>query len=353
MNPHSQSSNTFKFLHIQTLRGISALLVILFHSNALTINYGQEPSWAKILLGSFGEAGVDIFFVISGFIIATVTPLGSGIKEFLIKRAIRVVPLYWCVTLFYLSIYFLLPQAFNTFHAELYHVVSSFLFIPSAGPDGQVVPVVSYGWSLNFEVLFYILFSFFLPFTTWQRVLGVIGGFVFIFILALFSEVFPAKWATALNFYNNSMVIEFVVGMILGTLYIEKVKITRYLPLLSLTILAIYFFLKFSMDGMSDIRFVRYGLPAISIFSIFLYLDLTQKVKPILVRLGDISYSLYLVQAFTLPILWKLLMRLGIMQRMNVNLIVLVSIAFTIFVAELTYRFIEKKSQRQLNRFFR
>jgi exopolysaccharide production protein ExoZ len=121
---------------IQVLRGVAAVMVVLFH----------------VLGFQIGSAGVDIFFVISGFIMFHTNRevfghAGAAIL-FLKRRILRVAPLYWLCTAFALW-----PKT------ELKTLAASVLFVPVRSGDGSIHTVLAPGWTLNFEMFFYIVFA--------------------------------------------------------------------------------------------------------------------------------------------------------------------------------------------------
>ena len=130
---------------VQALRGIAALLVVLFHLH---------------LLGP-GFAGVDIFFVLSGVIMGTV-----GIHErpgvFIRRRLARIVPLYWLVTLA-MCIMSLVPGLMRNFQFDTVSLLKSLMFIPYRDAHGDILPLVAPGWTLTYEMLFYMIFAALLP----------------------------------------------------------------------------------------------------------------------------------------------------------------------------------------------
>ena len=123
-------------------------------------------------------AGVDIFFVISGFIML-VTSRQTSPAEFMVRRLIRIVPLYWALTLLVSALLILKPELFRTTVVTAPFLIKSLLFIPYANPGhgGEVMPILTPGWSLNFEMFFYLIFCFVLIFPLGRRIL--VSGMVF------------------------------------------------------------------------------------------------------------------------------------------------------------------------------
>jgi exopolysaccharide production protein ExoZ len=133
------------FRSIQYLRAFAALSVLLFHIT-------QRGSHGVTV----GAAGVDVFFVISGFIMATITNARVITPfEFLRDRLVRIAPAYWIVTLFLVLLAAAVPLSFPTFTAPAYHLLFSLAFIPHTDPLGGSFPVLVPSWTLNYEMFFY------------------------------------------------------------------------------------------------------------------------------------------------------------------------------------------------------
>src|SRR6476620_2791854 len=137
---------------IQMLRGIAAMMVVFVH---------LDVQLRRLNLGSVDSAwmasGVDIFFVISGFImwVTTVRRPQITAAEFMRNRIVRIVPLYWAISLFVLATTLLAPSLLHTTVFDAPHVVTSFLFLPWRDPvTGDFWPLLVPGWTLNFEMLF-------------------------------------------------------------------------------------------------------------------------------------------------------------------------------------------------------
>lgn len=181
---------TQRFHSIQCLRAIAALMVLIFHMH--------KSLW-------LGPMGVDIFFVISGFIIGQVNQQTTPI-DFLAKRAIRIIPLYWFVTLFYCSLS-LFTKLLPAFSFTVPRLMESLLFIPNYDSTGHIWPLVVPGWSLNYEVFFYVLFAAGLAFNRPLQIVATVIG-----ILTFAGLIWGPKGAFAQT-YTNSLMLEFVMGL--------------------------------------------------------------------------------------------------------------------------------------------
>ena len=141
MNSRS-TANKAEVVSIQYLRGVAAMSVALFHTSVNMPAF----AWPSSLARDFGDCGIDVFFVISGFVMFFVTKDNSmSSRTFLLRRIIRIVPLYWLATILYL-ILFLASGYGRAIEVVFSHIVQSMLFIPHANPgtgtNAEAYPVV-------------------------------------------------------------------------------------------------------------------------------------------------------------------------------------------------------------------
>jgi exopolysaccharide production protein ExoZ len=139
-----------KLHSVQYLRGIAALSVVVAHSISHPL---PSPPFESVLIG---HAGVLLFFVISGFIMVTITGDRFEPLAFIKHRIVRIVPLYWLVTIATAASAVLIPSVFKNTTMSVSHFVASLLFIPARNPvDPRVIePVMKLGWTLNFRCSF-------------------------------------------------------------------------------------------------------------------------------------------------------------------------------------------------------
>jgi len=149
------------YVCVQALRAVAAGLVVTHHSISLWLEaiIHRPDQWRWIN----GAAGVDIFFVISGFVMAISLPGLAGRENkagvFLTRRFARVVPLYWAATTLMLAQMWAQKGVAMETLAMRWRVLASYLFIPAQDGNGRLFPIVTVGWTLNFEVFFYLLFA--------------------------------------------------------------------------------------------------------------------------------------------------------------------------------------------------
>ncbi len=271
-----------ELVSIQYLRAIAAIAVIFFHA-------------AKMMHRSFeaGAAGVDVFFVISGFIMWTIgARYGAKPGAFLAKRAARIVPLYWVLTLVVAAIA-LLPPAFRSYGAipSVGHLVASLLFVPE-----HSAPVIPAGWTLDFEVLFYLVFALSLFLAARARLIAL--------TLALAGLSF-AGWLThpanpVLTMLTSPLLLEFAGGVWLGKAWSDGLRLPAWLgaPLLAIGFGAIVLVPMLGIYPEAN-RTLLWGVPAILIVAGALSLEPVRAWQP-LKFLGDASYAIYLAHVTAL-----------------------------------------------------
>lgn len=147
-----------KIGNIQALRGIAVLLVVFAHVGSYEKRFFDGHAYLQ-LFTSIGTAGVDLFFVISGFVMMAICQgrfqKKNGASSFLLRRVVRIYPLYWVFTLLYLPIFLLHPEMMNRQEgAEGISLLRSFLLLPSLQ-----APLVGQAWTLVHEMYFYLVFS--------------------------------------------------------------------------------------------------------------------------------------------------------------------------------------------------
>jgi exopolysaccharide production protein ExoZ len=163
MLPKTRSSETLS--SIQALRAVAALSVLELH---ITGNISNRPGFTVTSIDNLiGAAGVDLFFIISGFIMVYASePLfgrPAGPQVFFLRRLIRIAPLYWAVSAVFIVFFLVTPNGFATTIAasntSIGTIIASFMFLPFPRPDGAMLPLLGVGWTLNYEVFFYVIFA--------------------------------------------------------------------------------------------------------------------------------------------------------------------------------------------------
>lgn len=271
---------------LQMLRGIAGILVVLEHVRFLNC-------------GSFA---VDIFFCLSGFMILFSTQKDSSC--FLQKRLIRILPLYYLMTVgTYLSLLFL-PNLFEKTQANPLYLIKSLLFIPFDMGDGVLQPLVRIGWTINCEMFFYLIFFIAMKISHKHRAIISSGLLLSIILIA---QLTGLSWAP-LAFYGDWVMLEFILGM---ACYYIAAKLhalyrARRLPgfcgigalFIACLLLLVLMATKHSINVLSFRRPLIWGLCALIIVLCFFVMGLFLPTPKALTQLGNISFSLYLLHYY-------------------------------------------------------
>ncbi len=163
------------------------------------------------------------FFVISGFImLVTTTKNPLGAKKFLELRIVRVVPLYWLMTLLMVGCAALIPYEFKTMQLSVPAVVKSLLFIPynSLSFPGHPWPLLVPGWSLNYEMFFYLLFAATLLIPLRWRVASLLATLVCLVVAGIIIGPAPAE-TRCCGCTPSPALLEFAGGVLVGHLWLR------------------------------------------------------------------------------------------------------------------------------------
>lgn len=314
-----------RLLGIQFLRGVAANMVVLYHfySTGLLSTYNSNNRFDSFVFFKNFFVGVDLFFVISGFIMFYISGRGNlSRKNFIISRFIRIVPLYWLVTFlqFFVSVFIFEKRiSFSYLFQSLTFTVNTNEHLPLLGP----------GWSLQYEVLFYFICTIALFNSVRYRLI------VCIVLLFLCRLLLP---------FGNIM-IEFIFGAIAFMMgrYLSK-RLVQFLTALSFLIFGFMLIIYDLPSG--SMRYLFFGIPAIMIVTFF---SMTQREFPgFLVVPGDYSYSLYLTHTLVISALFKC-SQWPILIHLNAFIFLLLGFTVCNFFAYLFWFWIERPITFKLN----
>ena len=295
-----------KLKSIQALRAIAAIAVMFAHLYGIeNRDADATPLLSELVL--HGMAGVDLFFVISGFIMVWVAGDwqrgAQSSRAFLYARATRIYPTWWLFA-GALSIYFWLTLGAPWDPAEVSptgmsgteHLVKSFLLVPQ-----EILPVLQLGWTLVHEMYFYLGFALILLLPVAWR-LPAMGVWASLIIAAIIAGQTRFHATTLVGLIFHPMTLEFLMGAAIG--WVVKSGFTKYAgPILALGLIGLVSsFWTVDMLSLEQSFPVRrtlfmggaaacivYGLVAMEIRH-----GASKWALPVLVRIGDWSYSLYL-----------------------------------------------------------
>ena len=281
-----------------------------------------------------GQYGVDIFFILSGFVIYYTTKEGSCWKKFAIKRLFRIFPLYWVCLLGY--------SLLNGFDMNASALIRNILMMPYDGAIGYSSLVVGQAWSTCFELYFYAVFAIVLFLGLRKRyVVYLIAGLMIVGLVLRRAEVFTgygfADYVYSLigsSFY----IVKFIFGILIAIVYrrlesVNSIGLSRVCFLLA--VLASLFML------------VRYNPIYAAVWSpvyFILWLMANRYIEKFssgavhksMVWLGDISFSIYLVHLLVIKVIMN---NFGID---DVWAVMPLALLFTICISGITYRTVEK-----------
>ena len=349
-----------RFESLQVLRGISALAVLLFHSHELGISkLGAHPGFWNFFV--FGHSGVDVFFVLSGFIMFYIHESDLGkptrLKPFVLKRGIRIYPIYWILTLIVLASFYLAPESIKAYKTNIRFVLKSMTLFPVDG-----MPIIPPAWSLSHEIKFYGIFA--LAICIPMRFSRWLVGFLVALSLTVYSlQLLPGTHALFdaltrnhfLYFLMHPYNLQFAAGALCAFI------LRRHTPTKGFIIFAaglLLFAAAAMVDNRGrmpvDWRILGYGVPsAILLFGTAAWNF--QSRSPIfrsMVFLGEASYSLYLIHYPFCSIACILLLKSGVVHVAGVTLATTLMVCLAVFAGCLFHWLVEKPILKAAHRRF-
>lgn len=331
-----------KYQSVQALRALAALGVVAFHTHGVVVAHGWLPHIFP-RLSRYGEIGVDVFFVISGFVMALVTygePRGfASARSFIAARIARVVPLYWVLTACFIALVAVVPGAFDNAHVGAWSAITSFAFFPSLNWTGITAPVLGVGWTLNYEMWFYIVFAVAICATRYR--LLAVGAFL---VLTSSLRLLPSG-GVAYEFYTNPLVLEFLFGCCLGALYASGRRVPPAVAA-GLLVVIVVAGKAFAPTLTDTNRFLVFGLPALAVVVAGLSLESRMRWSAWLERVGDSSYSLYLTHLLAMPFVVGVLQAIDTQHRVPGDLVCVAVVVASVAIGLACYRWIERPASR-------
>ena len=334
---------------VQVLRALAATSVALRHAQhdaaSLELEAGRTfQAWNPIPW----SAGVDIFFVISGLIMVHTSrqlfAKTGGARLFLSRRIARIVPLYWSVTTLYLVVALLAPTFLNQTYINSRFVIESYFFIPATRPDGVVQPLYELGWTLNYEMLFYVLFA--------AAIVLPMRWAVTVLLTTLVGMVFAGRLAAPLRepfaFWTDPIILEFALGVMVGIMCASGLRPSGLIRacVAATGLAALMLAAAFPEISVGIARPVVYGIPAsLIVWSAALApseLRHESRAARWGAGVGDASFALYLLHPFVIRAMRIIFWRTGLILLLGPWTFIALALATTFGVALITYRLFEK-----------
>ncbi|MBB3457461.1 exopolysaccharide production protein ExoZ [Rhizobium sp. BK313] len=279
---------------IQYLRALAAISVVFFHVSE-TYDLGFK----------IGASGVDIFFVISGFIM-WVTTQGKLVspQEFMSRRISRIVPVYWIATIVTVVVITVKPLFFFDVDPSAENLIGSLFFLPLI-KDEALHPVVVQGWTLSYEMFFYLIFSISLLLSEFNRFCFLVIALVL--LVALHSQM-PFSYARA---FTEPVILEFAAGVIIGRLWTQNFRIPFHIAMALMTGGVVLLLTSALLPDVD--RVVRWGVPATLLVLGVAFAERERGSPELAVVhfLGDASYSIYIWHVLTGVVVTAILLRVG------------------------------------------
>ena len=331
------------FLGIQSLRFLAAALVVLMH--------GTHYSVERLVAGPIfinGAAGVDVFFVISGFVMMmsseSLFSREGGWRTFAVRRVVRIVPLYWALLSLKVATLIFLPAALSNTQISWTEVLASYLFIPHYNAQGAIAPILVVGWTLNFEMFFYAILAVTMSLRQdpYRLTIGIL-------IALAIGACFRPSQGSALLFYFDPIVLEFGYGMLIAR-YVRSVPGLSPRVGVGLLVMGVAALCVPVATAPGLTRAFVWGLPAASIVLGVCALErslssVPRRVLTVATKLGDCSYALYLVHPLVGPLVPSVLAKAGVA---STSLSVAGTLCVSVVAAWLVHVIVEKPTTQWL-----
>jgi peptidoglycan/LPS O-acetylase OafA/YrhL len=331
MSNKNSSMNNKSIEILQLLRAVAAIIVVMNH--LLSESFGGVFKY-------IGGYGVNIFFVISGFIM-TYTAINKNPVEFIFDRIIRIYPPYL------ISSFALIVISFFSFHKDLYFIVGNILLLPGSDDGYRLANPVA--WTLVYEIYFYIVFAFVLMMMPTRKYAALVCAMLLCSSVLLIKFLYPftGKYnSLALhNIVQSYMIIQFAAGCMIGIYYerIAKFNMSQYAFLALSVILSVACFALIDLLPESDVS--RYDIfYPFSILVVALSLTVRKCSFTKLIYIGNASYSIYL----THPYFNIALSRMGLLDSKSITIIaviasIVVGVAFSRMVEIPITKYLKRK----------
>lgn len=282
------------------LRAVSAIFIVFSHIGCTNALFG----------GNLGGFAVCIFFMLSGFLTVFSTQKKEN-KMFLVKRYLKIAPLYYALTFFCFTIARIKPVLFNTANPTIPNLIKSLCFIPYLNDNGLSRPLLDVGWYINVLMFFYVIFRISMLISHKYRGLAASG--ILLAITAAGQIFIPENGIFLL--YRNGMVT-LSMGMLTACLYgrfSERISDIKTLnikkPLMNVLLIGVYVGLIFAFCHFDTNPYIKLFIP-LFIFICYTICDSCVVPTKYMAFISKISMSMYLIHEFVVKGVSRLIFNL-------------------------------------------
>jgi peptidoglycan/LPS O-acetylase OafA/YrhL len=325
-------------------RALACLLIVAYHTSEYLAAQGTDvPAVFRRTLG------IDLFFVMSGFTLMYGARPADNPLMFMARRLARIVPLYWVLTFAWVGAALLRPTWFPATDTSGDAILASLFFFPHYDLLGRTHPPLFVGWTLNYLVFLYVVFSLSLWLSPRMRVVFTFGGIVLTLVLA---RLAPGTGAVQ-EFFSNPVQLEFAAGLLIA-LVIQEPKVAAWVrthqvwPLSLFGLAALAAGSSLGLEGATKVL-VLGSAAAVAVFGLTGQDLHRQPMAPnVLSWLGQITFPIYLLHPFAILALGYAAMKLVPMPGLHVPLLLVAVPAVAIGLAFLSDRRFEKPINARL-----
>lgn len=334
---------------IQVLRGIATLLVACVHLQAIEQKYGPEgailPAWLI-----YGKVSVDLFFVISGFVIATVTygqfQSMQATRHFIFQRITRIYPPYWVYSTIVLAVWLYRPDMVNATQNNQVNILASFLLLPQ-----ELFPLLMVGWTLIHEMYFYLVVAFLMPFVQEKKFPAVLAlwGLIVIVGHTYFISNPSENPGPAMKLVFHPLTLEFIGGATIALLLRGGVTGKGYMVMIigvaGFLFTAIWLHASnITLDINGWWRVLCFGLPSLLVVYGAASAEIGGKVRfpGIMRKIGDASYSIYLAHVLVLSAIGRVWAQIVTPDLINHVVALVIMMLAVVITGLISYRWVEK-----------
>lgn len=344
---------------IQALRAIAVILVVYVHAiDSSTEVFAKAQHSTFYYLENWGAIGLDLFFVISGFIMTRIIhsyQKSEGWKLFAYKRALRIIPLYWGISL----VATLLIS--RTYSIKLATFIKTIVFFPFFESTFEF-PVIGVGWSLSYEMYFYLLITMALFLRIRKPQQSTIALLLFLSVLGFFLN--PTNVLS--RFLSSPLLVEFALGIGCGLIYdyFRSATWGQWVAYVSFFagLLGMVATIFWNYGTMSEAEFVTsnnylaglrsmvWGVPCALFLTGTILLErfYSFRVPSALIRIGDASYSNYLLHGLLISFARNTILKFNFSEPVYIMFLV----SFCTVMGLIMYYFVEKPMTDRLNNYF-